>query len=188
MSTLEKQDSLPNDEMTPQDPVPPRLHPTQEIVNAVQSGDLRADAILQSLAYYAVEGDWQGVWILADAMKREISLLFDSQGLIWVDVGTPGMVRLSPPMGSRLPLRLWVHSHPWDAYWSGTDRRTLATVSGILEKAFVLGHDHMVRAICKEDLSTESSDRRLAVEGPLMQWTDEDAVTYETLRHNQEAL
>ena len=50
MSTLEKQDSLPNDEMTPQDPVPPRLHPTQEIVNAVQSGDLRADAILQSLS------------------------------------------------------------------------------------------------------------------------------------------
>lgn len=188
MSTLEKQDSLPNDEMTPQDPVPPRLHPTQEIVNAVQSGDLRADAILQSLAYYAVEGDWQGVWILADAMKREISLLFDSQGLIWVDVGTPGMVRLSPPMGSRLPLRLWVHSHPVDAYWSGTDRRTLATVSGILEEAFVLGHDHMVRAICKEDPSSESSDRRLALEGPLHQWTDEDAVTYETLRHNQEVL
>ena len=188
MSSLEKQDLPSNEELAPQDPVSPLLHPSQEIAHAMQEGNLRSDAILQSLAYYAVEGDWQGVWILADAMKREISLLFDSQGLIWVDVGTPGMVRLSPPMGSRLPLCLWVHSHPWDAYWSGTDRRTLATVSGVLEKAFVLGHDHMVRAICKEQPSDDSSDRRLAIEGPLMQWTDEDAVTYESLRQNQEGL
>ena len=188
MSSLEKQDLPSNEELAPQDPVSPLLHPTQEIAHAMQEGNLRSDAILQSLAYYAVEGDWQGVWILADAMKREISLLFDSQGLIWVDVGTPGMVRLSPPLGSRLPLRLWVHSHPWDAYWSGTDRRTLATVSGVLEKAFVLGHDHMVRAICKEQPSDDSSDRRLAIEGPLMQWTDEYAVTYESLRQNQEGL
>ena len=180
MTITEKQDLITDSNPLPQEPVLPRLHPTVNVWHAIQNGNLRDEAILQSLAFYGVEGNWEAVWIIADALKREVSLLFDSQDLVWVDVGNRGMVRLSPPLGSRLPLRLWVHTHPWDAYWSGTDRRTLASVSGVLEQALVLGHNHFVRANCMEFSPTDSTDRRLAMDGTLMHWTDEDTTSYFT--------
>ena len=178
MSVITKQDHLVGDAPCPQEPVLPRLHPTTEIKMAIERENLRDDAILQSLAYLATESDWQGVWRIADALKREVSLLFDDQGLIWVDVGDSGMVRLSPPNGSRLPLRLWVHTHPWDAYWSATDQRTLATVTGILEQALVLGHDHLVRTVHCAEMPTSSSASRLSNSGTLMHWTAESKISY----------
>ncbi len=184
MSGLEKQDSISSPSPPPQEAGLPRLHPTEDIEAAILSGDLRADALLQSFAYYAVEGHWLSVWNLADRLKREVSILFDAQDWVWVDIGTIGMVRLSPPLGSRLPLRLWVHTHPWNAYWSITDRRTLATVSGVLDKALVLGHDHLVRTVYDECVNPEwaEMDSRLATDGPLMSWTDEAAMSYADMR------
>ena len=168
--------------IVPREPVVPRLHPTLDVRQAIEGSDLRADAILQSVAYYAVEADWQGLWNLADSLKREVSVLFDEQGLIWVDVGSPGRVAMSPPIGSQIPFRLWIHTHPWDAYWSMTDKETLGIASGILEKALVLGHDHLVRTVHLDDESPEESDSRLASNGPLMNWTAEAAVSYAALR------
>jgi hypothetical protein len=184
MSGLEKQDSISSPSPLPQEAILPRLHPTEDIEEAIHSGDLRADALLQSFAYYAVEGDWLSVWNIADRLKREVSILFDAQDWVWVDIGTIGMVRLSPPLGSQLPLRLWVHTHPWNAYWSETDRRTLATVSGVLDKALVLGHDHFVRTVHEVCVNSEwtETDSRLAIDGPLMSWTDEAAMSYADMR------
>ena len=88
MSGLEKQNLSPTSAMIPQEAVIPRLHPTRDIELAIVSGNLRSDALLQSFAYFAVEHHWQSVWNLADSLKREVSILFDSQGLIWVDIGT----------------------------------------------------------------------------------------------------
>jgi hypothetical protein len=176
--TVTKHDWTPSNEMVPCDAVQPRLHPTTEIISAIGGDNLRADAILQSLAYLAVEGDWRALWRLADALKREVSILFDAQGLVWVDIGDPGMVHLAPPIGCCLPLRLWVHTHPVDAYWSATDQRTLATVAGILDRALVLGDDHLVWARHRAEPSTGSDDVRISEEGPLSQWTAESAVLY----------
>ena len=58
MSRPEKQDILPQSLPVPQEAVHPRLHPTADIEQAILSGDLRADALLQSFAYFAVEGHW----------------------------------------------------------------------------------------------------------------------------------
>ena len=187
MSELEKHDLPHSSSPAPQEAVPPRLHPAVEIVRAIQEQDLRADAILQSFAYYAVEGHWRSVWDLAHALNREVSILFDVQGWVWVDIGTIGMVRLSPPIGSQLPLQLWVHTHPWDAYWSGTDRRTLATVSGVLDEALVLGHDHLVRAVHKEHVPPDP-DSRLSVDGPLMHWTAEAAMPYSSVMRDEQGV
>ncbi len=162
----------------PQEPVVPRLHPIRDVRRAVEGTDLRADTIVQSIAFYAVEEDWQGLWNLADALKREVSVLFDEQGLIWVDIGSTGRVALSPPNGSRIPFQLWIHTHPWDAYWSITDKETLGIATGILDKALVLGHDHLVRTVHHEDGSPDSSESRLATDGPLMHWTAEAAMSY----------
>ena len=185
MITVEKQDQIVGSNLPPQNPVLPRLHPTINLWHAIQNDDLRDEVILQSLAFYGIERNWEAVWIIADALKREVSLLFDNQGLVWVDVGDRGMVRLSPPMGSHLPLRLWVHTHPLTAYWSATDRRTLDSVTGILEVALVLGNDHLVRSLHLDPPSCETTDQRLAIEGPLSHWTDEDSLTYQSIRSNQ---
>ena len=181
MSGLEKQDLSPTSAMIPQEAVIPRLHPTRDIELAIVSGNLRSAALLQSFAYFAVEHHWQSVWSLADSLKREVSILFDSQGLIWVDIGTIGMVHVSPPIGSELPLRLWVHTHPWSAYWSDTDRRALAGFAGALDEALVLGHDHLVRSIGR-DPETQPFGRKLSSDGPLMHWTAEDPMSYQAFR------
>jgi|TARA_B100001540_G_scaffold310578_1_gene328569 hypothetical protein len=181
MSEIEKQDLVQSSKLPPREAVPPRLHPTHDIEQAIQSGDLRAEPLLQSFAYFAVEGHWQSVWNLADSLKREVSILFDAQGLIWVDIGTIGMVHVSPPIGSELPLRLWVHTHPWNAYWSETDCRALAGFAGALEEALVLGHDHLVRSIGNDPI-TNPFGRKLSSTGPLMYWTDEEARSYREFR------
>ena len=185
MSLTEKQDIIGTTPLIPRGPVLPRLHPTRDIFHAIQKGDLLDEAILQSFAFYGVEGNWNAVWIIADALKREVSLLFDNQDLVWVDIGDRGMVRLSPPLGSQLPLRLWVHTHPLTAYWSSTDRRALSSASGILQEALVLGNDHLVRSLHMTSPSCEAIDRRLATDGNLMHWTDEDSVTYQSIMNIQ---
>ena len=182
MSGIEKQDlALGNPE--PREAVTPRLHPAQDILNATRGGNLRANAIIESIAYYAIEQDWESVWNIADGLKREISVLFDNQGWVWVDVGTPGMVQLSPPLGSQLPLRLWVHTHPWDAYWSATDKRTLGTVSGILDRALVLGHNHLMRTVYRNEVPVHERDQRLDTDGVLMHWTLEAVVAYSSFKN-----
>ena len=96
---------------------------------------------------------------------------------------------MSPPIGCKLPLRLWIHTHPWDAYWSATDRRTLAAASRILDEALVLGHDHFIRTRkCQPSLADSIDHIRLAPTGPLMNWTDEVAVTYESIDNPVEAV
>ena len=185
MSALEKQD-IPSSEPKPKEAVVPRLHPTQEINNAILACDFRSSTLLQSFAYFAVEGRWLSVWTLADRLKREVSILFDAKGLIWVDIGSIGMVQVSPPIGSELPFRLWVHTHPWTAYWSDTDRRALAGFAGALDEALVLGHDHLVRSVGGNPESNPF-DRKLSLHGPLTYWTDEEPQSYSSFREERQS-
>ena len=127
-----------------------------------------------AIAAAGAAGDWLDVWRIADMLGVEISLLFDSESHIWVDIGDPGSVRLHPPAGAVLPFHLWVHTHPRDAYWSETDRRTLASSARILEQALVLGHDHFKRACCGK----AAPEPRLSLDGPLSMWSDERISPY----------
>ena len=69
---------------------------------------------------------------------------------------------------------LWIHTHPWDAYWSSTDLSTLASYSRILDRALVLGHDHM-----KSTRKAEGDCDRLGAGEPLSVWTSEEVRSYE---------
>ena len=182
MSSVDKhrQPNLVNP--VPQGSIRPKLHPDEDILVAIQGTDLRADAIVQSLAFHAAEENWESLWTIADSLKREVSVLFDNQGLIWVDIGTPGMVRLSPPIGSQIPFQLWIHTHPWDAYWSITDKSTLSRASGVLNRALVLGHDHLVQTIYHDAVSESIHTEWISIDGVLSNWTAEAAVSYATLR------
>ena len=182
MRTVDKHRQTNLVQPVPREAIQPKLHPEEDILVAIQGTDLRADAIVQSLAFHAVEENWESLWTIADSLKREVSVLFDNQGLIWVDIGTPGMVRLSPPIGSQIPFQLWIHTHPWDAYWSITDKTTLSRASGVLNRALVLGHAHLVQTVYHETVSESSQSEWISIEGVLSNWTAEAAVSYATLR------
>ena len=169
-------------EYEPREPVTPMIHPESELNFEIDSNNHGSIKIRETLAAHAINEDWKSLWDLADSMRREVSLLFDSTEKVWVDVGTAGRVAMSPPLGSIAPYKLWLHTHPRDAYWSKTDTNTLTAYTPLLDMAYVLGHDHMKIArniIAKgledtEQLTIESS-------GPLSQWTDEDCLKYKLL-------
>ena len=154
--------------------VTPTLHDPHAVQSALDSGDLGSRVLKETIAALASRSMWRQLWLVADALSREVSVLFDRDGRIWVDIGTAGQVRLSPPVGATIPFSLWIHTHPWDAYWSSTDLSTLASYSRILDSALVLGHDHM-----KSTRKAEGDCERLGSGMPLSVWTSEEVRTYE---------
>ena len=154
----------------------PFLHDWQNVAWAIASNDLESKEILETIAFLACTRSWRELWHIADLLSREVSILFDDESNVWVDIGSPGMVRPKPPLGSRLPLRLWIHTHPYDAYWSSTDLDTLAIYSTVLNEALVLGHDHLKRTV-----RNDGSHPPLAATGPLSSWTSETPVEYDEL-------
>ena len=154
--------------------VTPTLHGPRAVQSALDSGDLGSRVLKETIAALASRSMWRQLWLVADALSREVSVLFDRDGRIWVDIGTAGQVRLSPPVGATIPFSLWIHTHPWDAYWSSTDLSTLASYSRILDSALVLGHDHM-----KSTRKAKGDCERLGSGMPLSVWTSEEVRTYE---------
>jgi hypothetical protein len=154
--------------------VTPFLHAPLAVQSAIVSGDIGSRVLKETIAGLASESMWRQLWLVADSLSREVSVLFDRDGRIWVDIGTAGQVRLSPPNGATIPFSLWIHTHPWDAYWSPTDLSALASYSRILDRALVLGHDHM-----KSTRKAEGDYDRLGAGGPLSVWTSEEVRAYE---------
>jgi hypothetical protein len=149
--------------------VSPHIHSQLEIDKMVKSGNHDSIVIKETLAAFAEKKDWISLWSLANELGREVSILYDQELTIWVDIGTSGRVELSPPIGSLTPYKLWIHTHPRDAYWSSTDKDTIAIYSEILDEAIVLGHDHFKRTIKSDDQHFDF----LEDFGPLSRWTDE---------------
>ena len=157
----------------PRSEIQPTLHDEETIELLVRSGDFDSLPIRETLAYFATQKAWKNLWNLADLLRREVSVLFDSEDKVWVDVGTSGQVRLAPPERAIIPFKLWIHTHPWDAYWSSTDLNSLMQFSGILNEAIVLGNDHFKRTIH----SQEKAPTPLEFGSALENWTDEE-LTY----------
>ena len=171
----------------PRDSTRPHKHADEVIDYCIGSGEHDSAPIRETIAAMAMDGEHQQVWDISDRMDREVSVLIDDEGLVWVDVGESGEVQLSPPEGSRLPYRSWWHTHPRssedpyddsDCYWSSTDLNALANFSGgILLEALVLGHSHYKRATVSTDQSLVDA---LGEEGPLSHWSSEYPVPYES--------
>ncbi len=155
----------------------PHLHDGSVIERLILSGEHDSPSIKESIAALASQSRWHELWGIADRMGREVSVLFDAEARIWIDVGTAGKVKLSPPIGSMIPFRLWIHTHPRVAYWSETDLGTLASHASILEMAIVLGFDHL-KATRKP---TNGDEELLGAEGPLSTWTSEPVERYREL-------
>ena len=94
--------------------------------------------LLNAQRILAQAGRWDGVHVLSVIARLETSVLIDADDKVFIDWGTAAA--LQPPVGGRLPFKLWVHTHPrFAAYWSGTDVNSLSLGARILEAAMVLG-------------------------------------------------
>ena len=161
------------EKLEPQGCVKPKIHPSNLIDSCIDTGDYDSGVVREHIAGLAKNRRWQDIWKIGDQILREVSVLIDAEGKIYIDIGTSGEVKMSPPEGAKVPFNLWIHSHPRDAYWSPTDRDTIGCYTGLLQKAVVLGHDHykMTRHI-------ESPEASLEPEGSLSSWTSEPTVFY----------
>ncbi|MBF15254.1 MAG: hypothetical protein QGG62_05500 [Candidatus Poseidoniaceae archaeon] len=124
----------------------------------------------------AIHGRWDLVYNLSLIAGLETSVLIDANGEIQIDWGSPGRVPLRPPVGMMAPFQVWVHTHPgFQAYWSGTDKNSLAIAQGILSSALVLGAPGIKqsRNIGPENIQS------IAQEGPLQYWTEEEVVPWD---------
>ncbi len=78
-------------------------------------------------------------------IPREVQVVVDAKNTVFINVGTPSFVSFDGAdeeelEGMKLPFKCWIHTHPFgQAYFSGTDWRTLNTWKPMLANAIVLG-------------------------------------------------
>jgi len=72
----------------------------------------------------------------------EVQVVIDGKNKCFVSTGSAGYVEfgLRPPIGMSLPIKCWIHTHPFgSAYFSGTDINTVTSWLPLMEQAYVLG-------------------------------------------------
>ena len=161
------------DKIEPKGSDEPKIHPPQLVDSCLDTGDYDCEVIREHIAGLTHAGRWQQIWEIGNRLLREVSVLIDAEGKYYIDIGTSGEVKMSPPIGAKVPFKLWLHTHPQDAYWSSTDRDTIASYTSLLERAVVLGHDHY-----KQTVFSDSPAAALEGDGPLSSWTSEPTVLY----------
>ena len=144
--------------------------------------DVESEFWLDLVTNMAQKSNWHMIYLLSKSVSREVSILVDSKDNHFVDWGTIGSVKLSPPIGAVLPFKLWVHTHPSNAaYWSLTDRNTLEIAKGILDKALVLGEDGLLSTIL-QPIGSSTDD----TVNSNLQWTEEEVIGW--LEYNSDNL
>ena len=162
-----------DDKIEPKGSDEPKIHAPQLVDSCLDTGDYDCEVIREHIAGLTHAGRWQQIWEIGNRLLREVSVLIDAEGKYYIDIGTSGEVKMSPPIGAKVPFKLWLHTHPQDAYWSSTDRDTIASYTSLLERAVVLGHDHY-----KQTVFSDSPEAALEGDGPLSSWTSEPTVLY----------
>ena len=72
----------------------------------------------------------------------EVQVVIDGKNNCYVTTGSAGYVEfgMQPPVGMVLPIRCWIHTHPFGAaYFSGTDISTVSNWQMLMHEAYVLG-------------------------------------------------
>lgn len=156
----------------------------------------KAEDVVGELVVFAKQDKWDSIYLISKLAGREVSILIDAKGEVFVDWGGPGLVPLSPPVGAKIPFRLWVHTHPFGfAYWSGTDQRSLSQAPLILDNAWVMGKNGVLSSTCMPDAHTiagarigvafkgigfkEADTNRIDTAGPLSRWTAEKVCSWD---------
>jgi len=72
----------------------------------------------------------------------EVQVVIDGNNNCHVTTGSSGYVEfgMKPPVGMKLPIRCWIHTHPFgSAYFSGVDWGTVNIWKSLMQEAYVLG-------------------------------------------------
>ncbi len=150
----------------------------EEACKAASSRDVTNDALVDVQRTLAQAGRWDGVYVLSVMAGLETSVLIDADDQVFIDWGTAGQVTLQPPVGGRVPFKLWVHTHPrFASYWSRTDTNSLSLGTRILERAMVLGQPGPKHSTNRSMASTEV-ETSIEEHGPLGEWTEENPVPW----------
>jgi len=148
-------------------------------MNAAWDGDVDTPEVLNVQEHAAQAGAWNAVYVLSAVAGLETSVLIDAEGSVFIDWGSPGLVPLRPHVGALAPFQVWVHTHPrFDAYWSGTDRASLANGAGVLLRALVLGYNGVKQARNLGD-DDDASDR-IGGSPALDKWSQEAPTPWPT--------
>jgi proteasome lid subunit RPN8/RPN11 len=77
--------------------------------------------------------------------NREVQVVIDANDNIFSSIGNPSFVAfMEAPVGLKLPIKEWIHTHPFgNAYFSATDVKTVRTFEPVMERATVLGYNHI---------------------------------------------
>ena len=114
----------------------------QEITDLIRINGQDNEKTTQLISELTTQKDWDKIYQISEFFGQEISILVDAQERIFVDWGSISRVELTPPLGSVVPFKLWLHTHPRNqAFWSETDQYSLFIAERILEQAIVLGMD-----------------------------------------------
>jgi len=82
---------------------------------------------------------WNASTIILNGL--EVQVVVDGDDKLHISYGTAGFVSfLKNPVGLKLPVKCWIHTHPFGAaYFSGTDWNTVSIWEPLMECAYVLG-------------------------------------------------
>ena len=72
----------------------------------------------------------------------EVQVVIDGKNDCYVTTGSSGYVEfgMKPPVGMSLPIKCWIHTHPFGAaYFSGVDWGTVNVWKSLMQEAYVLG-------------------------------------------------
>ena len=106
------------------------------------------EQIVRSYENESVQSFHDCIWemsIKAFDIPREVQVVIDKTHTLFISVGSPGFVSFdgqeSALNGMKLPLKEWIHTHPFgQAYFSSTDKSTVAVWNTKLDSATVLGN------------------------------------------------
>jgi hypothetical protein len=141
------------------------------VTDIIGTGDIDHELVRGGIAHLALNENWLPVYILSQITNREVSILIDADDKVWVDWGSQSEVKLHPPAGSSIPFKMWIHTHPrGDAYWSDTDKTSIASVGTILQRALVLGNSGILFTSYNDDELVPKCSNT----GPLSHWSEED--------------
>ena len=118
---------------------------TKDVIELIRINGQNSEQATQIIIQLMKQKDWNKIYHISEYFGQEISILIDAEEQCFVDWGNMSRVSIISPVGSKLPFRIWLHTHPRNlAFWSETDRNSLFLAERILEQAMVLGIDGML--------------------------------------------
>lgn len=153
--------------------------PWGDLLEIAEARDIDLPSFTENVKILASMQRWDLIYLLSETAGLEASVLIDANDEVYVDWGSPGRVPLQAHVGATIPFKVWVHTHPgFSAYWSSTDRNSLAIATGILEHALVLGKDGVKSSMNKMFNEVSNYFTPISYVGMLSNWQESDAISW----------